>query len=62
MLAKHYGFAPDVVSGMTIEQQLMYVEGISKKNGESVAPGRIQFDNMEDAEAYRQQRQAMLNG
>lgn len=54
-----YGFGPETVRSMTMAQQYMYMSGLTKKQS---GPSRMTFDNMEEAAAYRQQRQAMTNG
>lgn len=55
-LAKHYGFGPGVVANMTLAQQYLYIDGLTKKQS---GPGRVTFDNLAEALEYRQQRQAM---
>ena len=54
-----------MVGNLTLAQQLMYLEpDESSDDSESTDPASdtIHFDNLEDAVAYRQERQALMNG
>ena len=62
-LAKKYGFGPKTVSDMTLWQQYMYLNGCAPQSGGRVNPnGTVTFENLEDALAFKQERQALING